>query len=334
MTDLENAVDSAAKAFSGVVRVDRGGDVAFAKAYGLAHRGYHVPNTIDTRFGIASGSKGLTALAVVTLIERGLLSLDTAVRSVLGADLPLVDDAVTVEQLLAHRSGMGDYIDEDDENLDVTDYVLPVPVHELATTESFVAVLDGHPPKFAPGDRFSYCNAGYVVLALIAERVSGLSYHDLVRHHVCAPAGMADTDFLRSDETPERTALGYLQVDGAWRTNVLHLPVVATGDGGIHTTAADISALWRALFAGAIVSANWVAEMVRPRSHVPEESARYGLGFWLHQSTDTVMLVGADAGVSFYSAHNPASGLTRTVLANTSDGAWPVVKKLSELLPD
>ena len=60
----------------------------------------------------------------------------------LGADLPLIDDRVTVEQLLAHRSGIGDYLDED-ETGDVNDYVMPVPVHELATTEQYLAVLDG-----------------------------------------------------------------------------------------------------------------------------------------------------------------------------------------------
>jgi CubicO group peptidase (beta-lactamase class C family) len=69
---------------------------------------------------------------------------------VLGPDLPLVDDRVTIEQLLAHRSGIGDYFDEDSVG-DVNDYVLPVPVHELACSEDYLSVLDGHPQQFAPG---------------------------------------------------------------------------------------------------------------------------------------------------------------------------------------
>ena len=141
---------------------------------------YRIPNTVDTRFAIASGSKGLTALAVASLFEEGLLHLSTTARSVLGADLPLIGDDVTVEHLLAHRSGIGDYLDEDADH-EITDYVLAVPVHELVTTEGFLAVLDGYPPKFAPGERFSYCNGGYVVLALIAERVAGMPFHELVR---------------------------------------------------------------------------------------------------------------------------------------------------------
>ena len=332
MPGLAEELDAIAAetAFSGVVRVDRGDEVEVARAYGLAHRGYGISNALDTRFATASGAKTFTALTVVSLIEDGLLELATNARSVLGEDLPLIDDAVTVEHLLSHRSGIGDYFDEDLEQ-ELTDYLLPVPVHELATTEQYLAVLDGHPSKFAAGERFSYCNGGYVVLALIAERASGVSYYDLVSRRVCEPAGMDDTAFLRSDQLPGRTAVGYLEPDGLW-TNVLHLPVRGTGDGGIYTTLADMRAFWDALCAGRIVSKEWVAEMVRPRSEVPDESLprRYGLGFWLHPTTDTVFLEGSDTGVSFRSVRNPHSSLTYTVISNTTEGAWPVGRHLRD----
>ena len=138
------------------------------------------------------------------------------------------------------RSGIGDYLDED--VLDSEDYPMPVPVHRLVTTEDFLPILDGYPTKFRAGERFSYCNGGFVVLALIAERLAGRSYHDLVREVVCSPAGMTHTDFLRTDALPGTAALGYVEVDGKWRTNVFHLPL-ATGDGGMYTTAADCRGL-------------------------------------------------------------------------------------------
>jgi CubicO group peptidase (beta-lactamase class C family) len=330
MQPLEDALDVVAgrTGFSGVVRIDDAGGIRLAKAYGLADRGHGIPNTIDTQFGLASGTKGLTALAVVSLIEDGSLELSTTARSVLGEDLPLIGDDVTIEQLLSHRSGIGDYFAEDAIE-QVTDYVLPVPVHELATTEAFLAVLDGHPQAFPPGERFAYNNGGYVVLALIAERTSGVSFHELVRRRVCEPAGMGDTEFLRSDELPGRAALGYLTEDGA-RTNVLHLSVRGSGDGGIYSTASDVSSLWSAFFAGRIVSRDWVTEMVRARSDVPSESLRNGLGFWLHGSDDVVELHGYDAGVSFRSTHDPASATTRTVISNTSEGTWPIETLLDE----
>ena len=209
-------------AFSGVVRVDRAREMEFCSAYGLADRAHEVPNAVNSRFGIASGTKGLTALVVMSLVERGTLGLGTAARSLLGDDLPLVADDVTIEHLLAHRSGIGDYLDEDTD--DLSDYVLPVPVHRLATTEEYLEVLGGHETVFPAGERFAYNDAGYVLLALLAERASGAEFPDLVRDLVCEPAGMGDTAFLRSDELPGRAALGYLSVDGP-RTNVLHLPV-------------------------------------------------------------------------------------------------------------
>jgi CubicO group peptidase (beta-lactamase class C family) len=332
MRALEDAVDALAERtrFSGVVRVDRSGSIELAKAYGLADRGHEIRTTIDTQFAIASGTKGLTALAVVSLIEDGILDLTTTARSLLGGDLPLIRDDVTIEHLLSHRSGIGDYLDEEVEH-EVTDHLMPVPVHELATTEEYLAVLGGHVTKFPPGERFAYCNGGYVVLALIAERTSGVPFHDLVRQRVCGPAGMGDTEFLRSDELPGRAALGYLTVDGP-RTNVFHLPVRGSGDGGIYSTAADVSSLWSAFFAGRIVSADWVAEMVRPRSVDRRDSSRYGLGLWLHPSRDIVLLEGSDAGVSFRSMHDPASTTTHTVISNTSDGAWPISDLLIEQL--
>ena len=225
----------------------------------LAHRGHGIPNSVDSQLAIASGGKGLTALAVLSLVEEGRLDLGTSARSVLG------------------------------------------------------------------------CNGGYVVLALIAERAAGIPFADLVRQRVCGPAGMADTEFLRSDEPNARAALGYLGLEGL-RTNVLHLPVRGNGDGGVYSTLADMSSLWSAFLGGRIVSSELVAEMVRPRSDVPEVSKRYGLGFWLHASGPAVMLEGMDAGVSFRSVHDPSRPAGHTVISNTTDGAWPLARYLDEVL--
>lgn len=298
LEDLARELDAIASGtdFSGVVRVHSADRVEVVGAYGLAHRAYGIPNEVGTRFAIASGTKGLTALAVVCLIEDGLLELSTRARSLLGRDLPLIDDAVTVEQLLAHRSGIGDYLDED-AGPDVEEYLMPVPVQQLAATEDYPAVLDGHPQKFRPGERFAYCNGGYVVLALLAERAGGIPFHELVVRRVCEPAGMPDTEFLRSDELPAGAALGYV---GTGRTNVFHLPVRGSGDGGVYSTVADLHALWKALFSGQIVSPSWVDELMRPRSE------RYGLGFWLRPDAGAVLLEGMDAGVSFQSVRTAA----------------------------
>ena len=332
MNQLADEIDriAAETSFSGAVQVDRDGIVEFARAYGSADRRNSVANTVGTQFGIASGTKGLTAMAVVSLIENGVFGLATTARSLLGDDLALIADDVTIEQLLGHRSGIGDYVDEDAGH-EITDHILPVSVHELATTAQYLRVLDGFVAKSEPDELFCYNNGGYVVLALLAERATGTSFHELVAQRVCEPAGMSDTAFLRSDELPGNVAVGYLAADGL-RTNVFHLPVRGSGDGGIYSTAADVHALWTAFFAGRIVSPYWVGEMVRPRSNAPSDSMRYGLGFWLDESGDAVTLIGGDAGVSFRTVHDPGRQITHTVLSNWSEGAWPITRRLGELL--
>jgi len=268
--------------FSGVVRI--GGE---SWAFGLADRAHEIPNAFDTQFAIASGTKGLTALVAEAVLPLGLRA-----RELLGDDLPLIDDRVTVEQLLTHTSGIGDYYDEDVHTA-FEGYVLTVPAHELVTTEDYVGALDGFPQLFAPGERFKYCNSGYVVLALLAERRAGAPFHELVDEHVLEPAGMRDTAFLRSDALPGRAAFGYL-ADG--RTNVFHLPVRGSGDGGVYSTLDDVDRYWA--FVG----------------------DRPPLGIaW----RDPLALVGADAGVSFRSEPGRF-----TVISNTSTGTWPVVRSL------
>jgi CubicO group peptidase (beta-lactamase class C family) len=332
MRSLEDLIDASADAegFSGVVRVDQRRRTVIARAYGYADRAYGLANTLDTQFGTASATKTLTALTVMALVEEGALDLSTAARSILGDDLPEIADDVTVEHLLAHRSGIGDYFDETGLD-DMTGYAMPIPVHQLSTPEAYLTVLAGHSTVFAAGERFAYNNGGYVVLALLIERACGAGYHELVRRCVLEPAGMTDTAFLRSDELPARAARGYLAREGL-RTNVLHLPVVGVGDGGAFSTAADLHRLWVALHSGRIVSPDTLQLMVTPRSDWPEESRRYGLGFHVHETGNAVWLEGYDAGVSFTSLHEPGQDVTYTVLANWTDGAWPMVKLLNNEL--
>jgi CubicO group peptidase (beta-lactamase class C family) len=299
--------------FSGVILVTRGEETLVAEAHGHAHIGYGVENTVDTRFAIASGTKGFTALVVVGLVAEGRLKLDTTAREALGDDLPLIDDRVTVEHLLTHTSGIGDYCDEEAD---------PEPTPLLATSADYLAALGGYPQKSPPGREFRYHNGAFAVLGLIAERVAGIPFADLVRTRVTEPAGMADTAFLRSDALPARTATGYLE-DG--RTNVFSLPVVGFGDGGIYSSAPDFRKFWPALLDGRLLPREWVDRMLSPHAD------GYGLGFWLPRP-GVVHLDGGDHGVTFWSSHEPSSGLTATLISNNHRGGGPLLRRLDEFL--
>jgi CubicO group peptidase (beta-lactamase class C family) len=325
---LADAIDQviAETSFSGVVRVDRPGQRTLEWAAGFADRRWSIPMTVDTRIGQASVAKGFTGLAVMALVESGTLTLDTRARRLLGDDLPLIDDDVTIEQLLAHRSGIGDYLDEDEMG-DISDYAMPVPVHQLATAESYLKVLDGFPQVSPPGERFAYNNGAFVVLAILAERAAGVPYHDLIDTHVVRPAGLSSTGFIRSDTLPAGVAMGYLDTEGL-RTNALHLPLLGVGDGGIYSTVTDASRFWTALYEGRIVGLDSVRRMTSPHSEPDGYERRYGLAFWLDGEGPGVMLEGYDAGASARWFHDPTTGVTWTVISNTSEGAWDVVRAI------
>ncbi len=315
--------------FSGVVVAHDGGERRAAIAAGFADRSERRPVRHDTRFGTASATKGVTALTIASLIETGELAFETTLRNLLGDDAPHVDPAVTIEHVLGHTSGVGDYLDEETLG-DIDDHVLgDVPPHHLDRPEAYLPLVAAPPQVFEPGARFAYNNGAYVLASIAAERATGASFYDLVRERVLLPAGMLHSGFYRSDRLPEGAALGYT-ADG--RTNVFHLPVRGAGDGGLYGTVDEVESLWDACFAGRIVSTGMVDRLTARRSETPNDGLGYGLGFWLHADRPVVMLEGMDAGVSFRSARQPASGAGYTVMSNTSSGAWPLVEILDDWL--
>ena len=205
---------------------------------------------------------------------------------------------------------------------------MPVPVHELATTEQYLAVLGGHATAFPPGERFAYCNGGYVVLALIAERASGMPFHELVRRRVCEPAGMGDTAFLRSDELPGRAALGYLTDDRLADERVPPARARQRGRRDLLHRGGHQLPLERLLRRpdrlGGLGGRDGAARAATCR----RSRCATGSASGSTPSSDAVMLEGYDAGVSFRSAHDPASATTHTVISNTSEGAWPIAALL------
>ncbi|MFE5408775.1 serine hydrolase domain-containing protein [Microbacterium sp. NPDC056569] len=305
--------------FCGVISVRRGDAVLGEWAVGLADRTAGASNTPETRFGLASGTKTFTALTTLSLVGDGLLQRGTRAREVLGEDLPLIADDVTIDHLLTHTSGIGDYLDEEVDAL----APLSVPVQQLDSTSAYLPMLDGYPTKFPAGQRFSYCNGGYVVLAIIAERVSGTPFADLVRERVFAPAGMAASGFPRSDLLPPGTATGYKD-DG--RTNVFELPVIGSGDGGAHSTAGDLHRFWLALLTGRIVDPSLVALLTERVTADAGDGLGYGRGVWLDD--DDLIIAGGDHGVVAASRHHPSSSTTVTGLANIEVPTFARVREL------
>ena len=309
--------------FSGVAVASEGTTRVATIARGLADRANGRSIEIGTRFGIASVTKGLTALTVASLVETREIAFDTTLRSLGGDAFPTVDPAVTIEHLLRHTSGVGDYLDEEALG-DVDEYVMPTPIHLLAAPRDYLGVVAGVPQRTPPGTEFRYNNGAYVMLSIAVELATGRSFYDVVDERVLSRAAMAETAFVRSDRLPANAAIGYL-ADG--RSNVLHLPVRGAGDGGAYSTAADLDKLWSALLDGRIVEPPLVDRLLDPGTGPQPDRHGYGIGFWLGED-DTVMLQGMDAGVSAQTAVGRGSGRSYAVISNTSSGAWPLAGRL------
>jgi CubicO group peptidase (beta-lactamase class C family) len=333
MTRVETRL---ASEFSGVVAVRLGEDAMATVARGLAHRQTSTPITPVTRFGIASGTKGFTAAAILRLAERGEFTLDARLAELLPGRFPGFAPGITVRHLLTHTSGVPDYCDEE-AGCDFEALWADRPVYAMRRIDDFLPMFESEPMKFEPGARFAYSNSGFLILGLIVLQVTGRAFPDAAAELVFGPAGMASSGFFASDALPPETACGYItDDDGQARSNVFAIPVIGGPDGGAYTNAGDMVRFWDSLWTGALLGANMRA-LVRATDvgPTPQEGLSYSLGFWRAdswRSDSWFVLIGSDPGVSFVSGSSPDTGDCFVVLSNSDDGAWAAARTVREVL--
>lgn len=302
--------------FLGVVSIFRGDSTEFSKAFGYRDVKNRLPNTTDTRFGIASGTKLFTALGVGVLIDQGRLSLNTTVGEIDREYRGFVDERATILHLLTHTSGIYDYYDEEVEQ----DFDQPrpeIPWAKLQTPSDYYPLFKGRPMKSRPGDRYSYSNGGYVFLGILIEKITGGLYRDFVQEHVLVPANMQQSGFYAFDDLPLNTANGYLE--DRRTTNIYRLPPRGGGDGGMYTTTADLRLLWDSLFSGRILSRELMTTYLK--THWQRDDTRgYGCGVYKRLDDSMFWIVGGDAGVGFDSRYIVAEKLTVNILSNITVG--------------
>jgi len=255
---LSNITDYAqklydAKHFSGVVLVAKDGETKLTHAWGLADVASKTPNTVDTKFNIGSINKMFTKTAIAQLAEEGKLSLDDTIRKHLPDYPSPAADKITIAQLIDHRSGLGDIFGER------YDAAPPSRLRELS---DFLPLFADKPLEFEPGKSQRYSNAGYIVLGLIIEKISGEKYRDYVQHYIFATSGMKESGFFAVDEPASNRATGYtLHGDDHELTerqpNTRSLPGRPSSAGGAFTTAADLLRFMNALQAAKLASQKW-----------------------------------------------------------------------------
>jgi D-alanyl-D-alanine carboxypeptidase len=251
LSRLTKSLDSLAglDQFSGVALLAQDGVPVFERAYGMADRDARRPNDVETAFNLGSINKVFTAIAIRQLAAAGKLELDSTLARY-WPSYPNADVArrVTIRQLLEHRSGIGGNI-----------FGAPAggTRHDVRHLRDYLPLFVHEPLQFEPGSKQQYSNAGYVVLGLLVERLSGEDYYSYVRRHIYEPAGMTRTAHWPADSLPPNTAVGYTNRDSTGAPTRLHkntasLPGRGSSAGGGYSTAHDLLRFLQALRAGRI----------------------------------------------------------------------------------
>jgi len=279
LSQLQELLDKlvAADMFSGVVLIARRGQPVFQFVCGLASQSFEIRNQLDTKFNVGSLAKTFTAVAITQLAEQGRLTFADALSQHL-PDYPRpVADTITIHHLLTHTAGLGNYFNAKFEAARA----------KLRAVSDFIPLFIDDPLAFAPGDRWLYSNAGYILLGAVIERGSGQSYEDYVRDHIFTPAAMVNTGFFEMDRSIPNLALGYTtnglndQYDPGPRRNNLFMHVVKGGPaGGAFSTAPDLLNFSQALQGHRLLSPEMTETLMQGKvamSSFEDRQYAYGL---------------------------------------------------------
>ncbi|MGZ8561819.1 MAG: serine hydrolase [Flavisolibacter sp.] len=241
--------------FSGTVLIAKSGKIVFEKSYGEADREKHIPNQSSTEYRIGSVSKPFTAVLIMQLHEKGLLSLqDPIMKWIPGYPK---GDSISLENLLNHTSGI--------KSLTSMKQYYAQWIKETATLDETIGRFSNEPLQFSPGTKFQYSNSNYILLSRIAELATGKTFNQLLQQHIFYPAGMQQSGLDQNGRSSVNKAIGY---DAAPETDYAIARYndmsIMSGAGSIYSTAQDLYKFDRALKGERLISKNSKKQMFTP----------------------------------------------------------------------
>jgi CubicO group peptidase (beta-lactamase class C family) len=307
--------------FSGTVVVASRGKILYSGAYGDANKDHRIPNRLNTSYNIGSIGKTFTGVAIMQLVEAGKLRLDDKLAKFL-PDFPFPErDTITIQQLLNHSSGLGDYMESEDYKTKISS------IEKIA---DILPLIYAQKPSFSPGERFGYSNSGMVVLGAIVEKLSGMSYPDYLKRHIFEPAGMTESQLAQENDVLANRSIGYAMTpDRGYIANVRSI-MPASADGGLHTTALDLLRFDQALYGSKLLGTHSLQKMLTPVGPAPF----YASG-WFTKSINGHRAVGHGGGAPGINAEFRRyidDGYTLIVLSNYDMGATPLTEEIEKML--
>lgn len=350
ITEIENIIQKYAlkERFSGAVLLQKSNEILFKKAYGYANRTWEIPNQVDTRFRIASISKMFTSVAILQLVEKEHLSLSTRILEVLPIADSTIPQEATVYHMLTMTSGIPDWFDESgDWEAEWQQLCREHPIYLFRRNKDYLPLFIHEPPLFELGQKHQYNGAGYILLGLVIEAMSGLSYFDYVREHIFKPLQMYDSDFIDLDSVAPHTAEGYMPqkpiIPGRtkWLRNIYSTTPSPAADGGATSTLLDLQKFSIGLRDERLLSPVHTAEILSPKVPMFDKEVRgylwaYGYAN-IFLSNDSNQIVrwghtGEEDGFSCRLYFYPTLDMDVIILGNQSWCAADLAWKIHDML--
>ncbi len=348
LVDINNLIEDLSNrdAFSGTVLIAKGDEILYQKAVGTADKARSLKNDINTKFNLGSMNKMFTGVAIAQLVEKNKLSFKDKVCQYLPNLPKKTFGDITIEQLLTHTAGTGDFFE----------FPTFESVADTAKTiTTYVNIGLQEPLLFKPGAKLKYSNYGYVLLGAVIESVSKMSYFDYVKQNIFAVAGMNNTDSYERDKTNDNLAIGYTSgpppmggpqapppMGGKEReANTKMLEVKGNSAGGGYSTAIDMHKFSQALLAGKLVSAQTLATMTKGKvtllpaieaANLPEVKYGYGFSELFKNKVRVIGHNGGAPGVDAQTEIYPDLGYTVIALSNYDRATMPVMNMIKEIL--
>ena len=296
--------------FRGSVLVGIDGKIVFEKAYGIGEEEWGANNSVHTKFRIASLSKQFTAACILLLQERGRLNVHDPISRYLSG-LPVGWQSISVHQLLTHTSGVPDYTRSPE---------FGRIKRTGATPQQMIDLVADKPLDFTPGTNWSYSNTGYILLGMIIERISGLSYNEFLKKNILDPLGMSDSGYDRETDIIKERASGYEEKDGRLENADFFDMSVPYAAGGIYSTVEDMFR-WNEALAekGKLLSADSLKQMFTEYPEATHEGQHYGYGVVISRLKFDRLLYYHGGGLDGFSSsiqRYPNDGVCIIILSN------------------
>ncbi len=300
------------------VLVIDGGETVFKQGFGVASLESNMPCTPATNFRMGSVSKQFTATAILLLVDQGKLGLDTTLGDVFHESPPFWDD-MTIHHLLTHTSG-------------VPDYFVPGGLEfQLSDQDILTQQLDLKKPRFSAGERWEYCNAGYVLLGLTVEQISGMAFHHFVDQQIFSPLGMDDSRiYYRGRNGIPNRAYGHVREGEGWVLGDQSLTSALRGDGSLYASLNDMEKWIYGVLGASVLSKDLHARQFAPHD---QSANRYGYGWFIdsYRGLRRVGHGGATRGFRTYLQIFPDERSAVLIQVNTESGG---LRELAEQIMD